>query len=177
VLDAKCDTCVNAAHNGELKQVVGPALHVGAGIEKRRGLAASGKGGSKRWPVDARNRAESGVCSHNRSAGVSRTEERDGVLSGHEVGGDPNGRVLFTPQDGRRFIGHLDDVGRIDHLDAQTRPVAVHRQCLFDDVRVANERKPYSQMPRGRHSALDNRRRRMIAAHRINGDANHLNDL
>jgi hypothetical protein len=25
--------------------------------------------------------------------------------------------------------------------------------------------------------SLDNRRRRVIAAHRINGDANHLNDL
>jgi hypothetical protein len=42
---------------------------------------------------------------------------------------------------------------------------------------VADERKSYSQMPRGCHRALDNRRRRVIAAHRINGDANHLNDL
>ena len=66
MLDAKCNTCVHAAHNGKLKQVR-PALYVGAGIKERGGLAASGKSGGKRWPVDARHHAEGGVCSHNRS--------------------------------------------------------------------------------------------------------------
>ena len=102
-------------------------------------------------------------------AGVPRTEERNG-LSGHEVGGDPNGRVLFTPQDGRRFIGHLDDVGCVDHLDTKTRPVAVHRQRLFDDARVADERKPHSQCLAAATAPSTIRRRRVIAAHRINGD-------
>jgi hypothetical protein len=49
----------------------------------------------------------------------------------------------------------------------------VRGQRLFEHVRVTDECEANDQMPGGRHSALDNRRRCMIAAHRINGDANH----
>ena len=153
LLDAECDARVDAAHDGELKQVLRPALDVGAGIEQHRGPAARGNGRRKRWTIDAGNRAERGVGRHHRGAGVTGTEQRYGLPSGHEVGGHPDGRARLP----RRTDAGASVISMTSGASTTSMPRPGQSACAdsacFDDGRVADERKPYGQMPRGRHRA------------------------
>ena len=47
------------------------------------------------------------------------------------------------------------------------------RKRLLKGRRAANQRYRHGEMPRCRHSPVDDDRRRVVATHRVNGDADH----
>ena len=90
---AEADARVDAAHDGELQQVLGPALDAGADVEQDGGMPACRDGDCERRPIDARQHPEGAVCRDNRRAGVTRAEERGRLPAGDQPGCDGDRRV------------------------------------------------------------------------------------
>ncbi len=66
---------------------------------------------------------------------------------------------------------HLDDVRRVDHSDVERGRIVVARQLGAHEIRTSDEIDADPEMPRGRQRAVDDARRRVIAAHRVDCDA------
>ena len=70
-------------------------------------------------------------------------------------------------------VAHGNDVGGLDDLNSEAAPVWMRQEFPLEDRRAAHKRDLHVKMPRGSHRAVDNRRRRVVAPHRVNGDADH----
>ena len=162
--------CIHAAHDGKLQEMMGTAFDVGAGIEQDGGTLAGRNRRGQRRTVDAGNHAEGGMRRHDRRARVAGAEERGRLLAGDQVGRDANRRTgLFAERhDGR--IGHPDRIGRFDHLESELPPVGVRLERRVERVGRTDEGHLHREMTSGGYRAIDDHRRRMIAAHRVNGD-------
>jgi len=106
---------------------------------------------------------------------MSGTEQRTCFAARHEIGGDTNRRSRLAPQRCCRSVGHADDVRRLDDGDRQAGRVGVHRQRLLEHCGRPDQRDLEIEVPRRRHRAIDDHRRRVVAAHRIDRDTDHVN--
>ena len=172
-LDAERDLRVHRAHRAELQQVRRAAFHVGADVEQNAQAIARWNGRRQRRPIDARQHAERAVRAQHRRAGVPRAHERRGLAVGHRVGRDTNRRARLAPQRGRRRLGHADDVGRVENADAELCGVGMSLELGANRVGRPGEQKPEIEMTRGSQGAVDDAAGRVVAAHRVYGDANH----
>ena len=170
---AEADAGVDAAHDGELQQVLGPALDAGAHVEQDGGMPACRDGDCERRPIDARQHPEGAVCRDNRRAGVTRAEERSRLPAGDQPGCDGDRRVRLAAQRRRRRIGHRDRLGGVDHLHAGAIDIRMPGNFGLDLAGRPDERHAEIEMPRGRERAVDDVTRREVAAHGVNCDPDH----
>ncbi len=87
------------------------------------------------------------------------------------LGGDANRRARLAAQRLRRRFDHLDHVGRVDDAHVEIACVGMPRQLGANQILAADQIDTKPEIARGGHGAINGMGRRMIAAHRINGDA------
>jgi hypothetical protein len=162
---------IHRTHVGELQQVRRLALHRRAGIQQHRRARPSRHRRRHCRTVNAGQHPESRVRGDHARAGVAGTEHRHRPAGGHLLGGNPNRGARLPSQRPRRRVRHLDHVGRVNHPDIQiasigmTFELGANRGLAPDQV----DREPVNASRRD--GAINGMGRRMIAAHRINGDS------
>src|SRR5688572_1769586 len=103
---------------------------------------------------------------------MARAEEGRRLASGDQVRSNANRRASLAKRL-RRRVGHGDDIGGLDDLETELLPVWMRGESLLERSALADQGNPHGEMPRGRHRPLNHRCGSVIAAHRINGDADH----
>jgi len=172
-LGRRCVELGAAVHQGPglvCRAVVDPQRI--AGIEQHGRPAARRNRGREGRTIDAGDHPERRVGRDDGRAGVAGAEERPGFAARDQGGGHANRRAGLAAH-GCGRVRHLDDVGRIDNGDGKASPVGMRVERLLDPGGDADECNLDVEMARGSDRAVHDRRRRMVAAHRVNGDADH----
>ena len=107
----------------------------------------------------------------HRRAGMAGAEERVGAPVGHGLRGDADRRLRLAAQRRGRGFLHLDAVGSIGDLDVEPGCAGMPRQLAFDGTSCANQQQTDLKMTRGHQRPADDAGRGLVAAHRVNGDA------
>src|SRR6185503_3085385 len=101
----------------------------------------------------------------------ARAEEGVGLTPGNQIGGHAYRSARLAAR-GRCRLRHLDDVRRLDDLDRELPPVCVTVERRRDRGGDANEEYPEVEVTGGSKGAVHDGGRRVVATHRVNGDAN-----
>ena len=165
------DARVGRAHDRELDQVVRPAFDGGAGVEQDRRAGAGGNDGGQRRTIDAGQAAERRMRRHHRRTGVPGAEERLGPAVRHGLGGDANRRPRLAAQRRRRRFLHLDALGGVQDVDVEPGDAGMPGQLPLDQVAATDQEQTDLQVTRGDERSVDDARGGLVAAHRVNGDA------
>ncbi len=123
------------AHDGELQQVLGRAVHVRAKVQHRGGAARLVRNGrGDRRAVNAVQRLEHITGNGHPGAGVARGNAgvRPPILDG--LGSEAHGGVFFAAQGDLDRVVHGDDFGSRHDLNVIARHVAVLGERRFDGV-------------------------------------------
>jgi hypothetical protein len=104
---------------------------------------------------------------------VARAEKRIGLAPGDQVGCNANRSARLSPC-GAGGVRHLDYVRRLDYVNLERTPVTVVLERQRD--RGGDSDKEYLQVEvtGGGKGAVHDGGRRVVATHRVDGDANHL---
>jgi hypothetical protein len=165
------DARVRSAHDRELHEVLRTALDGGAGVEQDRRLTSSWNDGGESRTIDPGETAECGVRRHHRGAGVPGAEERRCGVGADGLRGNANRRVRLAAKRGGRWFRHLHAVVRVEDLDVERGRSRMAVQLTLDRIADAHQEQPYLEMPSGDQRTLDDARRRIVAAHRVDGYA------
>jgi hypothetical protein len=152
--------------------MVRTAFDVRARIEQDGGTRSGWNRSGQSRPIDARNHPEGEMGRQYRGAGMAGAEERIGFASRDKVRCHPNGRPGLPPRRGRG-IGHLDHIRRLDDTDWKLAPVCVALEGGNDCGGCSDKGELKVKVTGGCDGAIHDRGRRMVAAHRINGDCDH----
>jgi len=104
---------------------------------------------------------------------MAGAEECVGLMPCDQVGRHTYGGARLSTR-GRCRIRHLDHIGRFDDVDLERTPVCVTVERGRDRCWDSNEKYLEVEMAGGGKSAVHDGGRRVVATHRVNGDANHL---
>jgi len=101
------------AHVGELQQVLGRAVDVGAEIKHHRAAALRRQVGRDGGALDTRQHLQDESRHGHQGAGVSGTHAAVRLTLLDQVDGEPHGGIALVAQcAGRRFV-HVNDLGRM----------------------------------------------------------------
>jgi hypothetical protein len=103
---------------------------------------------------------------------MSRAEQRIRLATPDEIGGDAYRGTRHAAHRGGR-IGHLNGIWSVQDRQPEMAPVRVPVERLVDRGWRADEREVDIQVAGRGDCAIHDRRRRMVAAHRVNGDVDH----
>jgi hypothetical protein len=101
---------------------------------------------------------------------VAGAEERISLVLGDQVGCDTNRSARLSTRGNGRFR-HLDDVWSLDDADRKPTPVSVALERRRNRGGRPNEKYLQVEMTGGGKGAVHDGGRRVVATHRINGDA------
>ena len=148
----------------------GVGVGVGADVEQDQGPGLGDHLDGQRRPIDARRAAQPQHRGGHPGARVAGRDHRVGAAALHEVAGHEDGGVLLLAERLRRMLVHLDDLGgRLDR-DVGGQPGAgdgrdplrdPHQDHLVAGVVGRVEERTRDDLGRG-----------MVAAHRVDGEAN-----
>ena len=165
---------INFAHDGELLDLLGLGIDVGADVQNDGDLFLHvGKSRSQRRAIDGGERAEHKARDGHDRSSVAHADQRFGVALFDQAGRDMRRTFLLAPEGVGRRIGHGDHFGGVDHLDGQAAQ-AMTRQLLLDGGFDADEQDADAQLTRRENRAFDFGARRMVATHGIQSDGGHL---
>ncbi len=171
--DAEPGPRIHRAHVRELQEVRRLALHGGARIQQHRRAVPGRHRRRQCRTIHARQHAERRVGSDDARAGMAGAEQRARMTRGHVIRGDANRRLGLAPQRlGGRFR-HFDNVGRVDDTHVEGTRVRISLELGVDQVRATNQVNTETEVAGRGQRAFDRPCRRVIAAHRVNGDAHH----
>ena len=151
------------AHVRELEQVLGPRVRVRAGVDEHGHAAHRGKRRGDRGPAHVRKPADLEQARRQHRARVPRRHDGADVAPRRGSAGGEERAVALVTGGVRRLLVHPDDLRRVDDLE-------VGRERLDLLARPEQDR-----LDVGRHRftrARDHLARRVIAAHRVDGDSN-----
>ena len=117
----------------------------------------------ERWATHAWNQSKRAIRDHHRRTCVARANQRAGGLPCHQLCRHSDRRSRHAADRGGRRVAHRNDIRRLDNLDSEPAPPRIGRKRLLKRCRTANQRDRHGEMPRCRHSPVDNRRRRVVA--------------
>ena len=118
--DAKEVAGVDVAHEGELDEVFGVGVDVGADVEEKRGVAVGGgQGGGEGGPIDSGEHAEDHLGGGHGGAGVAGGEEAGGLPFADELEADAHAGVAFGADGLGGFVVHADPLGGVDDFDGK----------------------------------------------------------
>jgi hypothetical protein len=103
---------------------------------------------------------------------VAGAEERISLASGDKVRCDANRGVRFSTSHGGR-IRHLDHIDSLDDADLQLTPIGMTLERRHECGGDSNEQDLKVEMTGGGKGAVHDGGRRVVATHRVNGDADH----
>src|SRR5439155_18467645 len=106
---------------GELQEIVGPGVGVGARVEQNRRSAARGNRHGDRGAAYARDSAQLEQASSQHRPGVARRDDGVSLAFGDGPAGDDEGAVWLGADGFGRYFVHRDHVGRLE----QGEPVRV----------------------------------------------------
>jgi len=113
--------------------------------------------------------SEDQVRRAHRRAGVSGAHDRRRAPPADLLGRNNDAGAGLAAEGHRRVLVHLDDLGRLNHLNGQGgRPEPT--ELLLDLGARAHKHRPDAELPRGRHRALHDGAGPVVAAHSIYGD-------
>ena len=166
---------VDGAEVGEADQLPGGAVEVGAAVEHEHRLAAGGKERGDRGALDAVVEAEQHGGGGEGGAGVAGGEEGVGPPLLLQVEADHEARLGLLPDGRERLLAHADDVSRLVDLEAAAVDVGMWGELGLDDLGTADQLD--HELVRQARERLqhpgDFGLRRLVAPHRVHGDANH----
>ena len=171
--DAERHARVDAAHHGELQQVLRPAFDARAHVEQHGRTAARRNRRGKGRTIDARQHAERGVRRHDGRAGVTRAEERRRLAPGDGFRRDLDRGARFPPERRRRRLRHRHDLGRFDDAHAVGLDVLVPGELGVERGRRSDEHHAEVEVTGRGQRPVDHAARREVAAHRVNSDPDH----
>jgi hypothetical protein len=102
---------------------------------------------------------------------MAGAEERISFVLGDQVDCDTNRSTRLSTHGNGRFR-HLDDVWRVNDVDLKLTPIAVALERRRNRGGGPNEKKLQVEMTGGGKSTVHDGGRRVVATHRVNGDAN-----
>ena len=169
LLEAEDRARINLAHDGELHQIFGIALNVGAEVE-HHAFAAPGrqKGGDGR-PIDTRQGLQHDLGHGHKSAGIARRHHPGGIAIVNRVDGKAHTR---PPSVAKRRGGLV--LSRDRHLGVADRAhppeLLQPPQQGLNPPLVAEQQEIHLRMPvAGDVGALDHHLRRSVTAHGVQG--------
>ena len=108
-LGAPDGAVVDFAHHGELLDLLGLGIHVGADVENDRNfLFHVGKCGGERGTIHGGERAEDEAGDRHHRTGIAHADERFGFAVTHQARGDMHRAFLLSAKSLRRRIAHGD---------------------------------------------------------------------
>ena len=167
------DTRVRRPHDGELDEVLRPALDGCPRVEQHRRMPPGRDDRGERRPVDARQPAERRVRGHHSRAGVTGAEERGRLSVPHRLGRDPNRGLRLLSQRGRRRLGHLDPIRRIKDTHVDGVGPGMPGERTLHHVARTDEQQADAQAPGGTQRPADDGVGRVVATHGIDCDSEH----
>ena len=161
-LDAEHRLAEGGAEEGELDEVLGAHLDVGADVEEEHGLAGDRQLHGERRALHAPQAAQAEGRRRHRRPGRAGADHRVGAALGDVAGGPHDRGLLPGPHGGHRVLVVADPLARRDDLD----PV--------DAVQAQLRRRPedaQSNPVRGRHpGALGQHVEALLGAEAVEGD-------
>ena len=158
------------AEDGELEQVIGTAVDVGAEVEHRREPAplVRDHAGDGR-PVDAVERLQDETRDRHQGAGVARADADIRAALLHEVDRHAHRRIALGAQrDGDRVV-HLDDLVGVNDLDG--RRDARRQRGLDLGLAPDQDQGRIRLVLQEREGGWNGDRNAVVTAHAIDGDS------
>ena len=109
---------IDAAHDGELRQVQRLALGIGAGIQQQKVFLRRRKNYGDRRALDVFQRAQSDRGRGHQTAGVAARNHRVALALLDQLQGASHGAVLFLAQDVEWLVLHREHFGGVNDFDA-----------------------------------------------------------
>ncbi len=106
---------VDVAHEGELREMVGLALGVGARVQHDAGLGLGGEDDHDRGTRNALDTSEGGQCGGHHRARVPRRDEGVGETPLLQADAHGDRRAPLPAQRRGRGLLHADDLRRVEH--------------------------------------------------------------
>ena len=167
---------IHRSEVGKADELAGIAIDAGAAVDDEHRLAGAGKQRPDRRPLHAGMEPEQQGARGHDGAGVARGDERIGLPLLLEGEPHDDRRLGFAADRGEGLVAHPHDVGRLDDVEPLAVHVGVAAQRRFDVRRAPDEldAKARWQLAQGLRHPLDFHLRRVIPAHRVERDADHL---
>ena len=116
---AENDAVINLPHHGELLEVTGFGIHIGAHIEQHRSPAlGGGENGCQRRPVHACQHPEHDFERGHHGPRVAGADEPVGLALAHQARSHANGGVALAAKGFCRRVFHGDGLAGVNDLDA-----------------------------------------------------------
>src|SRR6266567_8007128 len=156
---------VHLTHYGELLQVMGLAIHVGAHVEQHAGVAGRGRHGSRqRRPIDAGQGAQHHLGGSHRRAGVSCRDEARALVLADQLQSNAHRAVFFGAYRVGGLLVHANAFGGMLDGDGQVLILEVLVEQVAQLRLRPNEMDPYRKGAAGKDGAPNLRLRGLVAA-------------
>ena len=171
-------TAVDVAEQGELVQVGGFAIHVGAHIQHQHRLSwvLGGEQGPDRWSLDARQTAQSENGGGHHRSGVACGVHGQGLPFFDQVHGHIDAGVPLAAHHSGFFV-HLHRGATGDQVEIASFDGLIEGLCELHllgssahAVGFSDEADAKRQAGNGLKTSLEDRARSMVSAHAIHGD-------
>ena len=160
---------VGRGHLGELHQVAGLAVRVGADVQENGELAGEGHEAHQGGPRDALDAAQVHDGSGHHGPGVAGGDERPGLPRLDHAQADDDGGILLVAGGLSRLLVHLDHLGGGDDGDG-IGLASVFGQLHGDGLRRAHQGDAEAQLPGGPDGSGHDLAGGVVAPHGVQGN-------
>ena len=154
---------VEAAHEGELQQVLAGALRVRAAVYEHDAPAAVGDDRPERRAADAADALYGERGAREQRSGAAGGDHGVAPALLEQVQRHGHGGVLLPPRRRARVVLHRDDLAGVDYLYA-----ALAAEVTLDVLAPADQRNVHAQLALCTDRTRYGRLRRIVAAHGVN---------
>ncbi len=172
VLVAENFAGINAAHDGEMEKVNGPAFDAGARIQQHEIVFWPRDDGGDAGPVHSRQGAQTNGAGGDNPARVAGGDKGVGQSILEQIDGAQDGAILLAPQAFHRFVLHAENFAGGD--DAKAWIAGAGRLDGGFNFLLASDQEELGDGGAGLQSlahTLNDRLRAVIAAHHIHYNA------
>ena len=161
---------IDGAHQAELQQILGLAIHIGAGIDEHEIALQARQHGRKGGAFDARDAADFEHAARQQRAGAARGNHGARAAFAHGVHGDHQGGILLGAHRHHGRFVHADHLGGVFNENAVFYIACGCGQLLQLFLRTHQHDLDILEFAQRADCALHDGVRRIVAAHGVQGD-------
>ena len=148
--------------------MIGPAVHIGAGVQYDHGILFHGQQGSQRRAFDARQQTHDEHAARDRVTGMSGADYGFGLAVLDETAGHLDGSVFLAAKNVRRLFIHVHHIISLDDVEMHVGKVELG-EFRFHLGGIPHKEDVQVMKPGGVDGTRNNHGGAKVPSHGING--------